>query len=104
MTTMTPTDLAQEVRAAYDRASQKLQNEDDRAGVYGIHVFLQPYDLGNQWGKGYTVHCDQSYGGTDEREQAVRDELPNAIVMLKYDADKYEDATEAFEAALEEVW
>jgi hypothetical protein len=72
--------------------------------VEGIHVFLQDYPLGPQWGRGYTVHCDQSYGGTDEREEAVREQLPNAVIRLEWDREQYEDAATAFEAALEEAW
>ena len=62
--------------------------------AFDVHIFLQ-----EDMPKMYGVHCDLSYGGTETAEEAVREELPNALYILKG-----EDIDGEFEAAMEEAW
>lgn len=104
MSKMHVSELAREIVEAQQRAGGRFPDDEAEASrCYGIWVFLQPYDLGPQWGPAYTVHCDQSYGGSDAAEAAVREELPNAVLVLDYDEDAYEDVAEALEAAMKDA-
>lgn len=101
MSKMHVSELAREIVEAQQRAAARFPDDEAEASrCYGIWVFLQPYDLGPP---AYTVHCDQSYGGSDAAEAAVREELPNAVLVLDYDEDAYEDVAEALEAAMKDA-
>lgn len=100
---LTAEELANEVGEAIKRAHDKAGDK-----VYDIHIFLQTYPTleGPDY---WTVHCDQSYIPYDQREeheaaeQAVRDELPNAVIdIIDFDEDLFEDGGEAFAAAWSE--
>ena len=86
---MNTNELAKIVCQGVNAASKKIG-----AGAFDVHIFLQ-----EDMPKLYGVHCDLSFGGTEIAEEAVREELPNALYVLKG-----EDIDSEFEAAMEEAW
>jgi hypothetical protein len=92
------TDFAKEVA----QTVVDLGNED----AYDIHLFLQQDGRHQEWTSGhvdeipmYGVHCDRSYGGTEEAEEAVRAVLPNALVIFVDDEGSAIGEQEALEDA-----
>ena len=84
------------------RAIQALQSPEN---VSTIHLFLQGHPV--QAGGGhrhYTLHCDRSYGGSEEAEEAVRNVLPTDVYCLQDDEATFDDVHEAFDAAIIEIW
>ncbi len=83
-------ELAKETAEAVIAAAK--QGHDS---AYDIHIFLQQDGRHQEWENGtvanipmYGVHCDRSYGGTEEAEEAVRENLPNALVILENNAEE----------------
>ncbi len=84
-------DLAAKVALAVVAA---IDASDDPSGdvaadIRDIHIFLQQQGTHNEWDNGEvvqyplcSVHCDQSWGGTDAAEAAVRERLPSRLYIL----------------------
>jgi len=98
-------EVAKEVAQIVIEAAEATGND-----AYDIHIFLQNDMDHQEWESGhaisipmYGIYCDHSYGGSKEAEAAVRERLPNALIIFANDKGEWLTEEEACEQAWGEI-